>query len=50
MKMHASTNGGSTIAIHKLGYGLDQMIWKEFLNLLRDILAYADVQIVAYNL
>ena len=29
MKIHASTNGVSTIAIPKLGRGLDQMNWQE---------------------
>ena len=46
MKIHASTNGFSTIAIPKLGCGLDQMNWQEVVKLLRDIFAYADVQFV----
>ena len=46
MKIHASTNGISTIAIPKLGCGLDQMNWQEVVKLLRDIFAYADVQVV----
>ena len=50
MKIHASTNGVSTIAIPKLGCGLDQMNWQEIVKLLRDIFAYADVQIVVYTL
>ena len=51
MKIHASTNGVSTIAIPKLGCGLDQMNWQEVVKLLRDIFAYADVQqIVVYTL
>ena len=50
MKMHACTNGVSTIAIPKLGCGLDQMNWQEVVKLLRDIFAYADVQIVVYTL
>ena len=50
MKTHASTNGVSTIAIPKLGCGLDQMNWQEVVKLLRDIFAYADVQIVVYTL
>ena len=50
LKIHASTNGVSTIAIHKLGCGLDQMNWQEVVQLLRDIFAYADVQIVVYTL
>ena len=50
MKIHASTNGVSTIAINELGCGLDQMNWQEVVELLRDIFAYADVQIVVYTL
>ena len=50
MKIHASMIGISTIAIPKLGYGLDQMNWHEVLELLRDIFAYADVQLVVYTL
>ena len=46
MKIHASSNGVSTIAIHKLGGGLDQLNWREVVKLLRDIFAYADVQFV----
>ena len=49
-KIHASKNGVSTIAIPKLGCGLDQMNWQEVVKLLRDIFAYADVQIVVYAL
>ena len=49
LKIHASTNGVS-IAIPKLGCGLDQMNWQEIVNLFQDIFAYADVQIVVYNL
>ena len=50
MKSHASTNGVSTIAIPKLGSGLDQMNWQEVVRLLRDIFDYADVQIIVYSL
>ena len=50
MKIHASMNGVSTIAIPKLGCGLDQMNWQEVVKLLRDIFAYADVQLVVYTL
>ena len=45
MKIHASAN-----AIPKLGCGLDQTKWQEFVKLLRDIFAYADVQLVVYTL
>ena len=50
MKIHASKNGISTIAIPKLGCGLDQMNCQEVVKLLRDIFAYADVQLVVYTL
>ena len=50
MKIHASMTGVSTIAIPKLGFGLDQMNWQEIVKLLREIFAYADVQIVVYTL
>ena len=50
MKIHASMNGVSAIAIHKLGCGLHQTNWQEVVKLLRDIFAYADVQIVVYTL
>ena len=48
MKIHASMNGVSTIAIPKLGCG-DQLNWQEVVKLLRDIFAYADVQLVVYT-
>ena len=50
MKIHASMNGVPTFAIPKLGCGLDQMNWQEVVKLLRDIFAYADVQLVVYTL
>ena len=50
MKIHASTNGVSTIAIPKFGCSLDQINWQEVLKILRDFFAYADVQIVVYTL
>ena len=50
LKIHARTNWVSTIAIPKLGCGLDQMNCREVVKLLRDIFAYADVQIVVYTL
>ena len=49
-KIHAGTNGVSAIAISKLGCGLDQVNWQEVVRLLRDIFAYADVQVVIYTL
>ena len=50
MKFHTSTNGVSTIAIPKLGCGFDEMNSQEVVKLLRDVTAYADVQIVVYTL
>ena len=50
MKIHASMNSISTIAIPKIGCGLDQMNWQELVKLLRDLFAYADVQLVVYSL
>ena len=50
MKIHASTNGVSTIAIPNFGCGLDQKNWQEVVKLLRDIFAKPDVQIVVYTL
>ena len=49
-RIHASTNGVSTIAIPKLSCGQDQMNWQEVVKLLRDIFTYADVQNVVYTL
>ena len=49
MNIHASMNGVSTIAMPKLGCGLDQMNWQEVLKLRCDIFAYADVQIVVHT-
>ena len=50
MKIHASMNGVSTIAIPKLDCGVDQMNWQEVVKLIRDIFAYAKVPIVVYTL
>ena len=50
MKIHASTNGVSSIAIHKHGWGLDQMNRQQVVKLLRDIFVYADVWKIVYNL
>ena len=50
MKSHASMNSVSTIAIPKLGCGVDQMNWQEVLKVLGDVFAYADVQLVLYTL
>ena len=50
MKIHASTNGVSTIATPKHCCGLDQINWQEVVKLLRDSFAYTDVQLLMYNL
>ena len=50
MKTFAGTNSVSTIAITKLGCGLDQMNGQKVKKLTHDIFAYADVQIVVYIL
>ena len=40
MQSHATMHGVSTIAIPKIGSGLDQMNWQDVVKLLRDIFAY----------
>ena len=50
MKSHARLHGISTIAIPKIGCGLDQMNWQEVVKLLRDIFAYSNIRIVLYTL
>ena len=50
MQSHATMHGVSTIAIPKIGCGLDQMNWQYVVKLLRDIFAYSDIQIVVYSL
>ena len=47
---HATTHGVSTIAILKIGCGVDQMNWQDVVKLLRNIFAYSDIQIVVYLL
>ena len=49
LQFHATMHGVSTIAIPKLGCGLDQMNWQDVVKLLRDIFAYSDIQIVVYS-
>ena len=49
-KSHAIMYGVSTIAIPKIGCGLDQMNWQEVVKLLRDAFAYSDVHVVVYSL
>ena len=50
MKSHARLYGISTIAIPKIGCGLDQMNWQEVVKLLRDIFACSKFRIVVYTL
>ena len=50
MQSHATMHGVSTIAIPKIGCGLDQLNWQDVVKLLRDIFAYSDIQIVVYSL
>ena len=50
MKSHAGMHGVSTIAIPKIGCGLDQMNWQEVVKLLRDVFAYSDIHVVVYTL
>ena len=50
MNFQDSTNGVSMIAIIELGWRLDQLNWQEVVKLLRDIFAYAYVEIVVYTL
>ena len=40
MQAHATMHGVSTIAIPKIGCGLDQMNWQDVVKLLRNIFAY----------
>ena len=50
MKSHSRLYGISTIAISKIGRGLDRMNWQEVVNLLRDIFANSNIRIVVYTL
>ena len=50
MQSHATMHGVSTVAIPKIGFGLEQMNWKDVVKLLRDIFAYSEVQIIVYSL
>ena len=43
MQAHAKMHGVSTIAIPKIGCGLDQMNWQDVVKLLRDIFAYSEI-------
>ena len=50
MQAHATMHGVSTIAIPKIGCGLDQMNWQDVVKLLRNNFAYSEIQIVVYSL
>ena len=50
MQAHATVHGVLTIAIPKIGCGLDQMNWQDVVKLLRKIFAYSDIQIVVYSI
>ena len=50
MQAHATMQGVSAIAKPKIGCGLDQMNWQDVVKLLRNIIAYSDIQIVFYSL
>ena len=44
MQAHATMHGVSTIAIPKIGCGLDQMNWQDVVHLPRIIFAYSETQ------
>ena len=50
MKTHASMYGVSTIAVLKIGCGLDKMNRQEVVKLLRNVFAYSDSHVVVYIL
>ena len=50
MQAHATKHGVSTIAIPKIGCGLDQMNWQVVVKLLRILFADSDIQIVVFSL
>ena len=50
MKSHAAIHGVSTIAIPKIGCGLDQMNWQQVVKLLRYVFASSDIHVVVYTL
>ena len=45
MQSHATMHGVFTIAIPRIGCGLEQMNWQDVVKRLRDIFAYSDIQI-----
>ena len=50
LKSHARLYGISTIAIPKIGCGLDQMNWQEVVQLLRDFFVFSNIRILVYTL
>ena len=50
MQAHATLHGVSTIAIPKIGCGLDRMNWQDVFKLLRSIFACSDIQVAVYSL
>ena len=50
MQAHATMHGISSIAIPKIGCGLDQTNWQDVVKLLQNFFAYSDIQIVVYSL
>ena len=50
MKSHTAVYGVSTIVISKIGCGLDQKNWQEFVKLLRHVFAYSDIHVVVCTL
>ena len=50
MKSHTRLYRIQTIAIPKIGCGLDQMNWQEVVNLLREYFAQPNIRIVVYTL
>ena len=50
MQAHATMHGVSTIAIPKIGCGLDQMNWQDVVKLLRNFFACSEIQFVVCSL
>ena len=50
MQAHATMHGVSTIAMPKIGCGLDQMNWQDLFKILGNVFASSDIQIVVYSL
>ena len=50
MKSHATTYGVHSIAMPKIGCGLDQMNWQDVLRLLKDQFAYSSIRVIVYTL